>query len=142
LIANTRYPAATSAHPRPAVGLDPDQHLPRPGGVVRIGELADQRVQPGDPGHPLRQPGLAQPSTRAVLHLHIVMIFSPVVADEQHHRSPSRLAIHAQQPWAITSDLMDKCSRTHGHDIPSAVRSPNHRQGHDLNPGLNSVQAR
>jgi hypothetical protein len=37
----------------------------------------------------------------------------------------------------ITSDLMDKCSRASGHDIPSAVRSPDHQQGHDLPLGLN-----
>lgn len=41
-------------HPRTAVGLDPHQHLPRAGLVIGIGELADQRMQPGDPGYALR----------------------------------------------------------------------------------------
>jgi len=36
----------------------------------------------------------------------------------------------------ITSDLLDKCSPQGRHHIPSAVRSPDHRQGHDLRPGL------
>jgi hypothetical protein len=36
----------------------------------------------------------------------------------------------------ITSGLMDQCSRHSGHDIPSAVRSPDHQQGHDLPLGL------
>jgi hypothetical protein len=30
-------------------------------------------MQPGDPGHALGQPGLAQPAARRVLHLHIVV---------------------------------------------------------------------
>jgi hypothetical protein len=60
LTANTRYPAATNAATHaPAVSLDPHQHLPRAGLVIRIGELTNQRMQPGDPGHALRQPGLA-----------------------------------------------------------------------------------
>jgi hypothetical protein len=70
-------------HPRATV--DPDQHLPRPGLIVGISELTDQRMQPGDPSHTLTQPGLAQPATRRVLHLHIMMIFSPVITNEQHH---------------------------------------------------------
>jgi hypothetical protein len=39
-------------------------------------------MKPGDPGHPLGQPGLAQPPPHHVLHLHIMMIFSPVVTNE------------------------------------------------------------
>jgi hypothetical protein len=72
-------------HPGPLVGLDTDRHLIGPG---LLGQLrTDQLVQPGDPGNPLRQPRPCQPATRLVLHLHIMMIFSPVVPDEQHSAS-------------------------------------------------------
>ena len=74
-------------HPQAPVGLDADRHLTRLG--VRAGELADQRVQPGDPGDPFRQPRPGQHPARLVLHLDVVMIFSPVIADEQHTSLPS-----------------------------------------------------
>lgn len=78
-------------HPRPPVGLDPDQHLL--GAQVLPGETGDQLVQPRDPDNALGQPGLAQPPPGLILHLHIMVIFSPVVADEQQpaHLPPSRL---------------------------------------------------
>ena len=79
-------------HPRPPIGLDPDHRLLRPG--VLLGEPADQLVQPGDPHDALRQPGLAQRSARLLLHLHIVVIFSPVVTDEQHLPPPACRGTH------------------------------------------------
>jgi hypothetical protein len=72
--------------PRPAVGLDPHQHLL--GAGVLTGEPRDQLVEPDDPGHTLGQPGLAQPAPGVVLHLHIVMILSPVITNEQHPDHP------------------------------------------------------
>ena len=88
--------------PRPPVGLDPDQHLPGPGLVVRVGEPPDQGVEPVDPGHPLRQPSPAQPPPRLVKHLHIVMIFCPVIADEQHPNSFPPTCPHLK-PESVTS---------------------------------------
>jgi hypothetical protein len=45
--------------------------------------LADHRVQPGDPGDPLGQPGLAQPATGLVLQFDVVVILGPVVSHQQ-----------------------------------------------------------
>jgi len=78
-------------HPRPLVGLDPDRHLLRPGLRGQMG--TDELMQPGDPGNPLRQPRPRQPMASLVLHLHVVMIFSPVVADEQHPASSLALPV-------------------------------------------------
>jgi hypothetical protein len=50
-------------------------------------------VQPGDPGHPFRQPAPGQPPPRLVLQLHIVVIFRPVVPDQHQHRSAALLPV-------------------------------------------------
>jgi len=46
-------------------------------------------VQPRDPGDPLRQPRPRQHLALLVLQLDVVMIFRPVIADEQHPGLPS-----------------------------------------------------
>jgi len=67
---------------RATIGLDPDQHPLR---FVAITEMiSDQRVQPGDPDDPLRQPATGQPSTGLVHDLDVVMGLGPVITDEQH----------------------------------------------------------
>ena len=76
-------------HPRPPLGLDPDQHLVRL--ARRVQMLRDQLMQRGDPGQPLRQPPPRQHPAGIVLDLDVVMGLSPVVADEQHRASSSRL---------------------------------------------------
>jgi hypothetical protein len=45
-------------------------------------------MQPADSADPLRQAGSGNPTTSLVLHFHVVMILSPVVADEQHLAQP------------------------------------------------------
>jgi hypothetical protein len=75
-------------HPRAPLGLDPDHHLHRLGTDV-TDMLADHRVQPGDPRDPFGQLGLAQHPTRGILHLDVVVVFRPVVSDEQQHASSS-----------------------------------------------------
>jgi hypothetical protein len=77
---------AQRCHPQAPVGLDTDRDLTRLG--VRADELADQRVQPGDPGDPFRQPRPGQHPAPLVLQLDVVMIFSPVIADKQHTSLP------------------------------------------------------
>ena len=67
-------------HPWAAVGLGPDQHLGLVGVFAEL--LADHRVQPGDPGHALRQPRPGQPAPGLVHQLDIVMIFRPIVSHE------------------------------------------------------------
>jgi hypothetical protein len=44
--------------------------------------FADHRVEPGDPRDPFGQLGLAQHPTRGILHLDVVVILGPVVANE------------------------------------------------------------
>lgn len=72
-------------HPRATIGLNPDHHLHILIGIF-TDPLADHRVQPGHPGHTLRQPGLGQPTPRTLHQLDVVMVLSPVIPDEQSHR--------------------------------------------------------
>ena len=73
-------------HPQAPVGPDAEGHLT--GLDVQISELADQRVQPGEPGDPLREPRPGQHPAPLVLHLDVVMIFSPVIPGKQHTSLP------------------------------------------------------
>jgi len=67
-------------HPRPPLGLDTHHDLHR---LVVLAHLpADQRVQPGDPRDPLGQLRLAQHPTGLGLHLHVVVVFGPVVSNQ------------------------------------------------------------
>jgi hypothetical protein len=68
--------------PRATVGLDPDHYLLRL--VVRAQVASDQGVQHGQPGHPFGQPPPGKPVPGGVHDLDVVMIFCPVVTDEQH----------------------------------------------------------
>ena len=73
-------------HPRPTLGLNPDQHLIRLG--CRIQMLRDQLMQGRDPGQPLRQPPAGQHPARLVFDLDVMVGLSPIVANKQH-RAPS-----------------------------------------------------
>jgi len=109
-------------HPPAPIGLDPDHHLL--GCCVLGQEPADQTVQLGDPSDPLRQPSLAQPPPGLVLDFDIVMIFGPVVPDQQQ-RSSSVTSTSSSQP-------RERHQRPNGqvltheqrHVIPSAVNAP------------------
>jgi hypothetical protein len=83
--------------------------------MLRAGGLtqevrADQLVQPGNPGHSLGQPRPCQHPARLVLHLHVMMIFSPIVTDEQHPASSLDTVTNSRQRKENTSGLMDQCS--------------------------------
>ena len=68
--------------PRAAVGLDPDHHPIR---LAILGEVIGHHcVQRGAPSHTLGQPASRETVTVVVDDLNVVMIFSPVVTDEQH----------------------------------------------------------
>jgi hypothetical protein len=89
-------------HPRAAVGLDPDLHPAGHLARVQIRPIrghahSDQRMQTGDPLHALRQPFPREPVASIVHDLHIVMIFSPVITDEQHAPSRSATTPHLRQ---------------------------------------------
>ena len=66
-------------HPQSAVGFDADDHLGGFGGM-----LGDQFVQPSDPGQSFGQPPRRQPVAGVVHQIYVVMVFCPVVSDEQH----------------------------------------------------------
>jgi hypothetical protein len=69
-------------HPRATVSLDPHQHRRRLGVGGQM--ISHQPMERLDPGHPLRQPPVDQPPSSLVADLDIVVILSPVIADEQH----------------------------------------------------------
>ena len=73
-------------NPRPPIGLDPDHHLARP--VVIGQELRDQFVQFHHPRDALCDPFTGQHPALIVLDLQIMMVFGPVVTNEQHNESP------------------------------------------------------
>jgi hypothetical protein len=79
-------------HPRPPVGLDPDDHLRRlPGlgqilGVTQL--IRDQRVQPGQALHSLEQPPANQSPTLLIDDLDVVMALGPVIPTKITARSP------------------------------------------------------
>ena len=79
--------------PRASIRLDPDSHLTR-----IVGVLGDHGVQPRYPGDPFRKPRPAQASTRLVLQLNIVVVFRPVVPNEQH-----RVLRPRQQPLPVAT---------------------------------------
>lgn len=99
------------SNPRAAVGLDPDRHLARisilSGAGVLGQEQPDHLVEPSDSRNPFRQAGFDQPLAGLILDLHIVVILSPVITDEQHPVLRS-----ARPSWSAacrkTRDLMVK----------------------------------
>ncbi len=74
-------------HPWAAVCLNPDHHpwqLLHPAGI-----LADQLMQAGDPQDSLRESTPGQDPSLMVLQLDVVMVFGPIIAEEQlHHVLP------------------------------------------------------
>lgn len=129
-------------HPRPAVGLDPDQHL---GSLGVFGHVTtDKLVQCGDPRDSFRRPSLGQPTPRPIHQLDIVMVLGPIISNKQH--SFSRLCqvnLVLVARGRTISALMNKCSRHDGgHDIPSAINSPGYQQGHDLFSSLTGLGIR
>lgn len=71
--------------PRTTVGLDAHQHIR--GAGVRASEHPHKLTKSGDPSDALRQPSPAKNSPQFILDLHVVMILSPIVTDEQQHSS-------------------------------------------------------
>jgi hypothetical protein len=93
---------AQRGHPRTPVGLDPHHHLSdrlfrgqlRPG---RGRVVSDQRMQPGDAIHALRQPGPDQPPTIFTFDLNFMVIFSPVVWVPETRLTSCDLAIFVDE---------------------------------------------
>jgi hypothetical protein len=84
-------------------------------------------MKTSDPVQPLRQPFPGQPAPLIIDDLHIVMVFSPVLTDEQHSttspRVPSDKTSSAEQTSRV---LMGKCS-------PTATRgTTSQQQSHPL----------
>ena len=130
-------------HPRPAVGLDPDLHLAR---AVRSRSahsravLADQlRAAAAIPSNP-REPLAGQHAAWSSDDLDVVVVFGPVITDEQHDAVlPSLPHEWNQQPAGDLSALMDQCSpTTHrlGTTPHQPFTPPDHQRGHALPTGL------
>ena len=102
--------------------------------------LGDQLVQRGDPGQPLRQPTARQHPARFVLDLDVMMGLGPVVTDEQHRASRSRMINKARAAEKTCYDLMDQCST--GTTSHQHYRPPHQPPGHDLVIDLKQGQAR
>ena len=127
--------------PRAAVGLDPDHHL-------RVIRRPRGRCRPisscswAHPGRALGQPPLRQHLPGLVHHLDVVMILGPVIThDTAAPALPSAMSKHVssqrenhQQPNKTV------LTPPGGHDIPAAINSPGHRQGHGLSSGLNAQE--
>jgi hypothetical protein len=67
---------------QPTIQLDADHHRLRLAGVV-----SDQRVQLGNPGHPIRHPAAAQHRPGGIQQAHLVVGLGPVHADKDHPAS-------------------------------------------------------
>ena len=98
--------------------------------------LGHQGMQPRDALQPLRQPGPRQQTTVRIRKLDVMVVLSPIVSDEQHLGLSSFVQTDQTAAPGDTCNLMIKCSRRGGHDIPSAVQSPANRRVHDLSVGL------
>jgi hypothetical protein len=116
-------------HPWAPIGLDAHQYFDLVG--VLAGQLTDDRVQPGHPGHALGQPGLGQAAAGGVHHLHIVVVFGPVVSHQQSQRSSrSRYRSPCAACGRTISDLIKQCSRPRGrarHPISDQLSRPTGR---------------
>jgi hypothetical protein len=69
--------------PQAPVGFNADDDL-----VGFLGIRRDQRVQLPDPAQPLRQPPRCPPGAGLIHQIRIVMLFAPVVADEDYRSPP------------------------------------------------------
>jgi hypothetical protein len=113
------------------VGLDPHDDIRR---CVLIAEVvSDQAVQRLQSGNALGQASLRQPPAALVDQLHIMMIFGPVITQEQHARLPS--ARRQDEPRGDrvrpNGSVLDR------HDIPPALQTSSPTgTGHDLTLGL------
>jgi len=72
-------------HPQATIGFCADDHV---GGL--LGMCGDQFVQLTNAGQSLGQPPRHQPLAGLTHQIHIVMLFGPVIADEDH-QSPAFL---------------------------------------------------
>ena len=123
-------------HPRTAVGLGPDHHLRILGVLAQL--LPDQLMQPGHPGHPLRQPRAGQYLALLIHQLHVMMIPRP-----SHRLRTTASILPPEMPDPVSSPRENNqrpnetvLTPPGGHDIPAAIGSPGHRQGHGLLTGL------
>jgi len=116
-------------HPGAPVGLDPDHDFFRLEVLAAVS--GDQRVQPGDSFYPLGQPGRSQFLAGLVLDLHIVVVFGPVIADEQQPAPPHDQPIAVVTCGRTARGLMDPVLTPNngGHATPSAVTPPGRPAG-------------
>jgi hypothetical protein len=75
-------------HPRATIGFNADHHLI---GILGMGR--DQLMQLPYARQPLGQPPRPQPPPGLIQQIHIVMLFSPVITNEDHQPLPSSIRL-------------------------------------------------
>jgi hypothetical protein len=103
-----------------------------------LGQLRrDQGVQGGDPVEPLGQAPACQHAALIVDDLDVVVVFGPVIPNEQHCFSFPLRPVLVSSTEEAAGDLMVECSPRWGHDIPVAVSPPHDQRAHGLPQDLN-----
>ena len=137
---HTCSPARSSPHPWPSegtgpFGLNPGLRTPQlPATHARAGTGLEHWPEAMPPTSSALQPASSLAPCDLVSH-----VLGPVIPDEQPHMfSCLRFRIRPAACGRTISALMKQCSRlpSGAHDIPAAISSPGHRQGHDLSSGL------
>ena len=100
-------------HPQAAVGFDADHDL-----TCLFGVAGYQFVQLPDAGQPLGEPPRCQPSPGLVHQMDIVMVFGPIISDEDHRSPPlvsySGWNLFKPRGTRRQSDMYAGLSRTQG----------------------------
>ena len=120
---------AQRPHPQATIGFNPDDHL-----IGFLHMRRDQLMQLPDPGQSFGQPPRRQPLTALVHQIHIVMLFGPVITDEDHQSPPPRFGCQStcSSPRAPRGELMDQCST--GTTPHERYRRPHQPAGAQSNP--------
>src|SRR6185437_14987824 len=115
-------------HPQSAIGLNPDNDL-----VRLVSMTSDEIVEHTNPRESLRQSLSRNPRSGLVHQMNVVMIFCPVVADEQHRCGPLPRVGYEPENRKQRANASVIESR---HPI-SAYAVLTNRPGHDLTLGIN-----
>jgi predicted lipid-binding transport protein (Tim44 family) len=111
---------------------------------TRLSIAALATTAAADTAGALLLPPAGQHLAGLVHHLDIVMVLSPVITHEQPHarsrqQNPdthgSQQENHQQANKTVLTPIKSR------HDIPAAINSPGHRQGHGLSSGLKAQEA-
>jgi hypothetical protein len=103
---------------QPTVGLDPDHHLPG-----HLGMLADQLVQPSDPGQVITDPAPGQDAAILGQDTEVMVSLGPIDPNEQHRRPP-RARLTLIEPEKTHAALMAVLNGTTSHHASRPSHQP------------------